>query len=1515
MGENQLDERLDRLLDAIEAREQRALRWGYTGASLSEDEVVALASPIAGSDVDPEELVGLLLERALLMRVSVAGRGQRYRSRFAEGVRLLTSLRQLFPRHSSWLAAPTLVSDFRLDRRPRRYPKRDVEGEQAVGALAQGLGWSTRQRSVAAALIAGESGPLSLSAFQVRACEAVCGGNGSDAGVFISAGTGSGKTLAYYLPAYVLAADLVQSGQFWTKSVSIYPRNELLKDQFTEAYRLARAVSQYLPRPLRLGTFFGPTPPQPRVNDIARDWDAFGPAASPRGYVCPFLHCPKCRGRMVWPREALANGTEKLVCENSLSPQPTCDVDTRPEELALTRASIQRQPADFLFTTVETLNQRMSDGRSRAIFGLGVSRRPSLLLLDEAHSFEGIAGAQAALVIRRWRYAVGAPVLRIGLSATLTDAQRFFAQVAGVPDYAVREVTPRPDEYESDAAEYQLILRGDPVSRAALLSTSIQAGFLLARLMDKHPVTSRDRIGQRLFVFTDDLDVTNRLYDDLRDAERYGAMRRPLAALRARSDDQRRFSAGQDWRAIEAIGWDLSEPLNISRTSSQDAGVDRGSQVVVATSALEVGFNDDRVGAVLQHKSPYRESSFIQRKGRAGRKRKMRPWTVTVLSDYGRDRFTYQAYETLFAPLLPAQRLPVDNLYVLRIQASFCAIEWLASQHPDLKDWWWWTINGPQPTGTSQSRQQNAAIETITRLLDGDEVLLESLRGHIRDSLGVSAEVVDSILFQAPRSVLLEFLPTLLRRLQTHWRLARKVGDQALDLVYEGGPPHPVPEFLPPNLFTDLNLPEVTLRGPQIDAGASMMVDQALRQFAPGRITRRFAHKLSGLYHWIPVPVDRPDEPYRLPVDQYAADYRLVAMAPVVMEDEVREIPIFRPWLIELQEAATTQSRAVVRRGGAGSLLVLPSSNAQLNWQSQLLPAGEPLAHSTEYDRTWRRALRAIEFYTHSRRSPVSVRRFAMSAQADIRARSPQGTTRHMLITTEFCDPGHPEHLAAIGFESDVDAVCFQFHLPSAEELAVAAADAAELPARRTAYLRYLILTDKRLPPELNQFLRDWVYQVYLAALIELAVESGIDLPAANAVLHEQGTERFEAVLNGIFQTGNNEESEDDADTLRTELRSVLADGHVLRLVGSLATQLWAPDTPAWGRWLRRSLHETLAQGVASACLEIAPEQVAEESLLIDLDRGVPDADNSPDQVEVWLTETAIGGAGTVEAILSAYVENPRRLFRALEAAFAPGTNELTSERLRRVLQLSQSDAELREMLRRTRAAAGPIEREAELRNLFRVLGTRGVFFDHSLSVALNQRLLREGTDEDTDKLLNDLVSHWADLERRLNVSMDLRVFSYLAVRSPAFAPRIEAMLGRGAGEAGTTADAVGVISGLLWASPAEMRRTQTGPWSPYREHSFSDAALVRAFLLNERITSVSLEESDWPKRLREELGRTGKVELLAPADKPLKLQHEIGQLIATPVEDGFLQFYPSIDQVRYRDGTIGVTFRIQTLA
>jgi ATP-dependent helicase YprA (DUF1998 family) len=548
-------------------------------------------------------------------------------------------------------------------------------------------------QALTALLHADQPDALHLAEFQVQAIQRILDdlALATSRGVILGAGTGTGKTLAFYLPALTHLASLIEQSSHWTKLIAIYPRNELLKDQFSEVYREARRLDELVlrtsGRKITLGAFFGPTP-RHGVELLRHSHWTKTPDG---GFICPFLRCPRCDGDLAWRAADAGQGREELHCVAA-----ACGAKVAGDEVLLTRRRLAQTPPDVLFTTTEMLNRQLSNSHFGHVFGVGPrTPKPRLVLLDEVHTYSGTAGAQAALLLRRFRHALGTKLQFTGLSATLRGAREFFSELTGLAPEAVVEITPREAELDvhPESSEYLIALRGDPASATSLLSTSIQAALLLRRVLDPPSLSpSRGLFGRRVFVFTDDLDVTNRLYHNLQDAEGLDSWNRAkplglaLAALRASSlpDHELRLRAGQSWLMCEELGHalDPGHALGLGRTSSQDVGVDTFSDIVVATSALEVSYNDPEVGAVLQHKAPRDGAAFVQRKGRAGRGRTMRPWTVIVLSDYGRDRLAYQAYDQLFDPKLPRRSLPVRNRYVLRIQAAYALMDWVARELP-----------------------------------------------------------------------------------------------------------------------------------------------------------------------------------------------------------------------------------------------------------------------------------------------------------------------------------------------------------------------------------------------------------------------------------------------------------------------------------------------------------------------------------------------------------------------------------------------------------------------------------------------------------------------------------------------------------------------------------------------------------------------------------------------------------------------------------------------------------------
>lgn len=1489
------------LLDRIESLEMRSLSWGFTAGSLSENEVLDLL----GGDDRAEDALEELIDARVVSEQSSIGGDRRYRSRFAEAVRLLAANRQLFD-NRPWQGAPRLVADFRVDRRPRRFPRRDRDPSEILTEHGEVIAPTPLRRAIWKALT--DSAGMQLAAFQeratVRLSQLV-----EDGGTIVTAGTGSGKTIAFYLPVLIAIGEAI-GPEHWVKALAIYPRIELLKDQFAEAFRMARSIDAALAanhrRPLRIGALFGATPRRASVQEL----DEHGWSQRGRSWACPWMRCPTCDAEMLWRRTDLEAGRERLGCA-----RPGCTTEIDERHVVLTRRRIQTQPPDLLFTTTEILNQRLSDHWTQNVLGIGVARKPFVTLLDEVHTYEGTSGAQVALTLRRWRHLLGAPVHWVGLSATLGDAARFFADLTGAPSERVVEVSPVTDEYVEAGAEYQILLRGDPASRASLLSTTIQTAMLVSRILD--PPSRSDAtgaFGRRAFLFTDDLDVTNRLFDDLRDAEAYtifgmpNVARRPLAALRAAgADDRARDLEGQRWRICEDIGHTLDQRLVIGRTTSQDAGVAADANIIVATAALEVGYNDPLVGAVIQHKAPRGMTSFLQRKGRAGRNREMRPLTLTVLSDYGRDRALYQSYERLFDLELEPQFLPIANPYVLKMQATFAFFDWLATGAAgDGKAWAWDYLSRPieQPSAAVAAVVQRAKAK-LARLVQGDQAVIASLRRHLTGALRVDEETAQSLLWEAPRSLLLEAVPTLVRRLFRQWRLAFPGPGGPLDL---NEPFHPLPDFVPRNLFSDLSLPEVRILVPPATVNHNWRTDtmpvlQALQQLVPGRVTRRFAFERGGLSHWVPIDPTLPVQERR--ISDYAEQHEFVGEFVGRFNDLIDDTPllVFRPWTVRLAKVARTEA--------------LPSSNAQLSWRTDIVTNGDPLNLPVAPRSPWRPFVASVDFYLHRFRASASVRRFAPTAYATVRTLQDEFS-----VTLNFLsDNSLP---AAIGFELEVDGFRLDLSLPSADQFSTLLSRKL-LGDCKLSYLRERFRTDEQLPTDLNIFHRDWLFQMLCAALFAESA-TGCELSEASTTLLDDGrvNDLFQDVMDQYFgvipptAVGDSEEQEEEDDKedgdptmpatphaagrLQQALALHIARAEVRDRLRAVAGEMAAPDPVAFDRWIRRLILDTLGEAILQACIVAAPRQATLDNLLMDIRY-----DPNEGTATVWVTETTLGGAGALQAFAERFASEPSIFFDAVEAALAPTDLEMVDGGLRRVVALACDDPEIRAGVGRLRGINSHSARVVFWRDLSRALAQRGsVDLSHALVVALNNRLLRPGSGPALDGLLASLAGFWDELESRLAIAIGLREFAYIVSRNDVWRVRVRDYLVASlpAGAAANISVSAAVFS-MLWPRDSEVRRTSLQSYHPYREARATDSAVVRQLLLRRTVRCVELSTPNWRDMLFAAFADDGSCRLIADAAEARALRAALVLLGATPVDVGVLQFFPVIERIERADDRI----------
>ena len=116
------------------------------------------------------------------------------------------------------------------------------------------------------------------------------------------------------------------------------------------------------------------------------------------------------------------------------------------------------------------------------------------------------------------------------------------------------------------------------------------------------------------------------------------------------------------------------------------------------------------------------------------------------------------------------------NRYVLRMQAAFALMDWVARELPPgspqgsvWSDW-----SGPE-TGVgwysdNRRARQAQAARILGEVLDGNEPRCRSLEGYVQAALGLTANDTQAVLWDPPRPLMTSVIPTILRRLESGWR-------------------------------------------------------------------------------------------------------------------------------------------------------------------------------------------------------------------------------------------------------------------------------------------------------------------------------------------------------------------------------------------------------------------------------------------------------------------------------------------------------------------------------------------------------------------------------------------------------------------------------------------------------------------------------------------------------------------------------------------------------------------------
>ena len=1518
-----------RFLTFLETREQRLLSWGFYDVSFTISEIDSLLQNEGEASLTSQwqdlvndgwsmaDFVDEMARANLLFAIDSSQ--NRFRTRFAETVRLAARLRQMF-NEDQWATGPNLVSDIKLHLKPRKYPKRDQPAHDCWESMKEHAVRPEFQQQLFEKLSSSPTGQqFSFSEFQKRSFSHILSKYNSPgvSGSVVCAGTGAGKTKGFYVPAILGAASELGEKPF-TKIIAIYPRNVLLADQFREALSEVLKLNETLQangsRPFRLGALLGSTPYKKWFDSVYQGgktklvekyagWRSRGNSGD---FVIPFLKSPlDADAELIWRESDRKAGRNCLYRNDGNSTTP----DVPDGMLALTREELMESPPDILFLSLEMLNRELGNPKWSKTFGIREKNfTPRLLLLDEVHSYEGIQGAQVAWVLRRWRHATkGRKLHVVGLSATLKQAPDHLARVAAVKSSEVVEFGPSDDELEEESIEYNIVVKGDPASGTSLLSTSIQCGMLLARCLTPAnyipnaydlDIEPHRLFTKKVFGFTDNLDVVNRWLSDMTDAERrlrlgryrlHPLHRNPRPDPAPSTDElNRRQQLGQIWDLPRRLGFDLTSPLRIGRCSSQDPGLASNDDLVIATSSLEVGFDDPQVGAVMQHKRPMSIASFIQRKGRAGRTRGSRPWTMVVLSDYGGDRFAFQQAERLFEPELDELNLPYQNQYVLRIQATFFLIDWLGRRVG--KDAPFNYLRRPAGGYSNTEAAQQRTREILEDFLN-QGVEWKAFREDAIKLFGgplcgpykwLTESQVDSLFWELPRPLLRHVVPCLLRKLEQEWLFADPKEENRVE---NQGISYPLPEFLPSATFAELDVSETRIsflpnsNRPKDDE--FLDVSQVLTESCPGRASKRFSTRAGDPGYWHEHSTNLVNGENTVPARSlYPSSLDLGTF------DGVR---VFQP--VSVVESHCPPD-------------VNDSSYGSWNWKNSFRPFGNGYDLPVFSIAPWRDVVESMTALLHRDQSGIDVTRFADTFDFEVRNQRGEQTigSCELLGSSDDGESTWPE---GVGFHRRVDGIQIKLNLAHLGE-------APELPEHlmarfRSDYYLHVLKTSDAFPPDVNTFLREWIWQTSLAMLTATALQNDCSLEEAQQQLEGRRLESANKVIEAIFHI-RDPSLENQEGRLIENIRSIWRNEDYVNAIKQLEALLWQNLGLGFHEWVRDRYVATIAQAFRVACTATDLE-INENDLFVDVIK-------SESEIFIYLTEKQSGGLGVVEKIVQRLSTDPNRFHNGMRHVLAHCQRERTTNYLRSIVDEVQANQALAQSFDKVRSVTGFSGQEKSKNALQQSLSVNGFDATRERFVSLMSNVLKPGSSPQTDLLIRDMNNSWHSAETQLQVGIDSRVYAYSALNDTNFSPQISAhfqqLNGRVAPSQSQLYSATERF--LLPVCPDSCQECLVA-FNRYNDFGFPSRELANLWLgLQTQAIRITNPGDDWRSDVATRIVDSGLVTIEFSASIADVILNQLNELFAGEIEVGIL-FHPiSIQRVEKNGSDWSITLQLKDL-
>lgn len=1136
---------------------------------------------------------------------------------------------------------------------------------------------------------------------------------GVDRGVVVTASTGAGKTYAFFLPVLAkIVLERCLRDRIGVKAICIYPRVALSENQLSDFVEAVFYLNEVLARQglpqitigiessaavYKSSEFEKTDQGQQEYLAGMRGWSfdaAYG------GYLAPFAYCVGTDG------ETCSEAPQRLLVTPSSPKELRCPIcNKRYPFVKFGRDVMRNEPPDLLIATTESLNRRLLSSEYQYLFGTEQFAAPSVVMLDEIHLQTSTAGTQVALLLRRLlaRIRLGkqergdlANLAFVGLSATIARPIEFLAELTGLPVTRIVEVKPLDDQLDVIGAERFIFVRAEDNEDTSVISTLIQTAMCVLHNMPQPPADSAlERY--RTFGFVQSLDVVGRWLFQMQDAEkqrREQVERRdqqrmlpldqrpiqdvPLYIYRCPPYNRQLFpnflgtgrqhncgceqgipsltcpyfQAGDCWWVLSQRGFARREPLNIKRKSGSDRDkpIETADDLIITTSALEVGYDDEALMCVIQYTAPANVASFVQRKGRGGRKVGTRPIVVTVLSPYkSTDLFLFRNQHLLTDPTFRKLPLNAQNRYLQHIHGFYALFDWLTYRAHTA---------GQQLEFDSLDAQSFAFLLRQT----AESSVLLAFKDYIRRTFDMDAEALTRVLTSDPDGLLLRILGTGLVQ-QAHplfTRSERYVKPR--DLLRTS---------LPENLFSDINLPEV-----QVDYRPDLHITNkrlsaesislALSETIPGNVTFRGGQSAT----WVP-PLALDSSTSLVPIDTYytceeireqpetvnlpGRALRLVGISV----QQMRALNVYRPSAIRPLRFSRDQNSAFWFADPQTG--VLQEITDSTNPAQGVVPlahstSAHPISavHITEERRTPTRAYTFERDHRALMSDPVGhalltravlhsdepanmnllkVQRIILGSQYTLKFHESQEEEIRGVVG--FCKNHQSDSNVALGFQMDTEGLVLDLN-PHA--LTTFQPSSQLMRRLRTSAVRHRFITVLTVEHSESYFAAENLADVLLTVVDRRLQAEGGEINDLRPWLSMDGTEASglitEAIRN-IYQL---------SDRKAHAVYQLLADDRYLTLFLDICA-----DAEPGGRLYRQYLRDTFQYSIAVALRQVAQEVAGVEALnyvaawtelCADYDDRAAD--------RIWLYEIGMGGIGVMRATHDLLRRTPDRLWTEL---------------------------------------------------------------------------------------------------------------------------------------------------------------------------------------------------------------------------------------------------------------------------